>query len=162
MSTNSANMFSVTDDGRLTETPKCTRTSPCSKADCLFCNGPASNHHVRDLTEDLENSIPTSRSNKPTVPADHWISNLTDAFKDAIMDHDIEEMIHLNIHYLKMVNEAPDLTRYNHTELKKLSNTAKQTVAAYKQVQAPIQPPPPLQAFLQYENQQTGNSYLVR
>ena len=151
MSTNSAPLFSVEDDGTLTETPtpsqqKCTRGSPCSKADCLFCNGPVSNHHVRNLTEDLENSIPTSRSNKPTAPADHWISDLTDAFKDAIMDHDIKEMVHLNIHYLKMVNKAPDLTRYNRTELKKLSNTAEQTVAAYNQIQTPIQtptPPPP-------------------
>ena len=54
-------------------------------------------------------------------------------FKDAIMDHDIKEMKHLNIFYLKMVNKAPDLILYNRTELKKLSNTAKQTVAAYNQ-----------------------------
>ena len=148
MSTNSAPLFSVEDDGTLTETPtpsqqKCTRGSPCSKADCLFCNGPVSNHHVRNLTEDLENSIPTSRSNKPTAPADHWITNLTDDFIDAIMDQDIAEMVNLNKRYSKMVDEAPDYTQYNRTELKKLSNTATQTIAAYNQIQAPIQTPPP-------------------
>ena len=60
------------------------------------------------------------------------------------MDHDINEMVLLNIHYLKMAKEAPDLTRYNRTELKKLHNTAKQTVADHNQIQAPIQTPPPL------------------
>ena len=148
MSTNSATLFSVEDNGSLSETPipsqqKCKRGSPCFKSDCLVCNGPVSNHHVRSLTGDLEDSIPTSRSNKPTAPADHWFTDLTDAFKDAIMDHDIKEMGHLNIHYLKMVNKAPDLTRYNLTELKKLSNTAEQTTAAYNKIQTPVQTPPP-------------------
>ena len=145
MSTNSATLFSIEDDGSLSETPipsqqKCARGSPCSKFDCLVCNGPVSNHHVCNLTGDLEDSIPPSRSNKPTAPADHWINDLTDAFKDAIMDHDINEMVHLNIHYLKMVNKAPDLTRYNRTELKKLSNTAEQIIAAFNQIPAPVPP----------------------
>ena len=143
MSTNSDTMFSVTDDGRLTETPRCTRTSPCSKADCLFCNGPASNHHVRDLTEDLENSIPTSRSNRAIAPTDHWITYLTEDFRDAIMDHDIAEMVNLNKRYSKMVNEATDFNNYDRTELKKLSNTASQTVANHNQIQTPIPTPPP-------------------
>ena len=109
-------LFSVEENGSLSETPipsqqKCTRRSPCSKSDCLVCNKPVTNHHVRNLTGDLEDSNPHSRSNKPTAPTDHWISNLTDAFKDAIMDHDIDEMVLLNIHYLKMANKAPDLTR---------------------------------------------------
>ena len=104
MSTNSATRFSVADDGSLTETPipsqpKCTRTSSCSKADCPFCNGPASNHHVHNLTEDLENSIPTSRSNRTIAPADHWITYLTEDFKDAIMEHDIAKMVNLNKRY---------------------------------------------------------------
>ena len=151
----------------LSETPipsqqKCTRGSPCSKSDCLVCKGPVSNHHVRNLTGDLENSIPPSRSNKPTAPADHWITNLINAFKDAIMDHDIKEMVHLNIHYLEMVNEAPDFTRYSSTELKKLSITAEQTIAAYNQIQTLVQPPTPLLALMQYENQQARHSCLVR
>ena len=105
--------------------------------------GPVSNHHVRNLTEDLENSVPTSRSNKSTTPAGHWITNLINDSKIAIMDHDIKEMGHLNIHYLKMVNKAPDLTRYHLTELKKLSNTAEQTTAAYNKIQTPVQTPLP-------------------
>ena len=121
MSTNSATLFSVEDDGSLSETPipsqqKCTRGSPCSKSDCLVCNGPVSNHHVRNLTGDLEDSSPHSKSNKPTAPAAHWINNLTDAFKDAFMNHDVDELMLLNAHYLKIANEAPDLTLYNRTE----------------------------------------------
>ena len=100
-----------------------------------------------------------SRSKKPTAPADHWISNLIDNFKVAIMDQDIEEMKNLNIFYLKMANVAPDFTRYNRTELKKLSNTAQQTIAAYNQIQVQIKSN---QTFMQYENQQIGHSYLVR
>ena len=120
MSTNSTTTFSVADDGSLTETPipsqpKRTRTSPCSKANCPFCNGPASNHHVCNLTEDLENSIQTSRSNKPTAPADHWITNLTKDFKDAIMDHDIAKMEFLKKRYSKRADEAPDFNQYDRT-----------------------------------------------
>ena len=129
MSTNSDTMFSVTDDGRLTETPRCTRTSPCSKSDYLFCNRPVSNHHVHNPTEDLGNSAPISRSNKPTAPTDHWISRLTDAFKDAIMDHDIRKMVTLDHYYLIMTIKDPDsIHRYNRTELEKLSNTADRTI----------------------------------
>ena len=57
------------------------------------------------------------------------------------MDHDIDEMNHLNINYLKMVNKDSDLTRYNRTELKKLSATAIQITAAYNQTPNPVQPP---------------------
>ena len=136
MSTNSATLFSVEDDGSLLETPipsqqKCTRGSPCSKSDCLVCNGPVSNHHVCNLTGDLEDSSPHSKSNKPTTPAAHWINNLTDAFKEPFIDHDVDELMLLNTHYFKMANE-------------KLFSTAKQTVADYNQIQAPIQTPPPL------------------
>ena len=57
------------------------------------------------------------------------------------MDHDIAERVNLNNRYLKMVAEAPDFNRYNRTEIKKLYNTATQTIAAYNQIQAPIQTP---------------------
>ena len=132
MSRNSATLFSVEDDGSLSKTP-----IP-SQQKCLVCNGPVSNHHVRNLTRDLEDSIPLSRSNKSTAPAAPWINNLTDTFKDAIMDHDVNEMMLLNTHYLKMADEAPDLTLYT------LVNTAKQTIAPYNQIQTPVQTPPPL------------------
>ena len=73
------------------------------------------------------------------------------------MDLDIREMEILDIYYLKMAKEAADLTLYNCTELKKLSNTAKQTVADHNQIQAPIQT---LQTFMQHENEQIGLPHL--
>ena len=148
MSTNSATQFSVEDDESLSETPipsqqKSTRGSPCSKSHCLVCNGPVTNNCVHNLTVDLEESNLHSRSNKPTAPTDHWITDLSDAFKDTILDHDIEEMKHLNIYYLKLINESSDLHQYNLTELKKLSATAIQIIAAYNQTTNPVTPPPP-------------------
>ena len=75
------------------------------------------------------------------------------------MDHDVDKMMLLNTHYLKIANKAPDLTLYNCTALKKLVNTAKQTITAYNQMQTPVKtPPPPLQALMQNENQQIRHS----
>ena len=128
MSTDSTTLFSMEDDGRVSETPipsqkKCTRGSLCSQSDCLVCNRPISNHHIHNLTGDLEDSNLNSRSNKPNAPADHWISNLIDDFKEAIMDQDIEEMKKLDIYYWKM-SKAPDFVLYNRTKLKQISKTA--------------------------------------
>ena len=148
MSTNSTTLFSVEDDGSLLETPissqqKCTRGSPCSKSDCLVCNGPVTNNHVRNLTEDLEDFNLHSRPKKHTAPADHWISNLTDAFKVAIMDHDITDMKRLGLLYKKAHQDSTDHFRFNHAELNKTSITASQIIAAYNQTPDPVQTPPP-------------------
>ena len=92
MSTNSDTMFSVTDDGRLTETPRCTRTSPCSEADCLFCNGPASNHHVRDLSNYLETTPNPKKPSKPTAPPDHFITTFTEEFQQTLLTNNPEDI----------------------------------------------------------------------
>ena len=92
MSTDSANQFSMEDDGSVTETPpqsmqKCTRDSPCSKSDCPSCAGPVNNGHNRNLTDNLE-VTPV----KLTIPPNHWIIKTTKAFKEAIQDQDTAEL----------------------------------------------------------------------
>ena len=92
MSTDSANQFSMEDDGSVTETPphsmqKCTRGSPCSRSDCPSCTGPANNGHVRNLTNDLE-VTPV----KFTIPPNHWIIDIIKSIKEAIQDQDIAEL----------------------------------------------------------------------
>ena len=138
MSTNSAAQFSVEDDGSLSETPtqskqKCTRGLPCSKTVCLVCSGPATNNHIRNLTHDLVGSNQLSRTNTPTKPTastDHWITNLSDAFKEAILDHDIDKIKHLNSLHVKIANKSTNHFQYNCTELKKLFATSIQITAA--------------------------------
>ena len=117
MSTNSDTMFSVTDDGRLTETPRCTRTSPCSKADCPFCNRPVYKYCVRNLFDDLEESNLCSRSNKPTAPTDHWINWQTNAFKDAILDPDMEYLEYLTDHYQLVTTTYQDFFDFDQRHL---------------------------------------------
>ena len=92
MSTDSANQFSVEDDGCVTETPpqftqKCLRGSPCSQSDCPKCTGPANNGHIRDLTDNLEVTLL-----KPTIPPNHWIIGIINSFKEAIQDQDTAEL----------------------------------------------------------------------
>ena len=161
MSTNSDTMFSVTDDGRLTETPRCTRTSPCSEADCLVCNGPASDHHVRNLNNDLETTPTPKKSSKPLAPPNHILSLLTEEFKQVLIDEQEEDIKALLTQYDLFGITSPDFLKFDRTELMKLVQTARELHKGRVAPQ-PNPNPPPFQTCLQYEDKQTGNSYLVR
>ena len=163
MSTNSDTMFSVTDDGRLTETPRCTRMSPCSEADCLVCNGPASDHHVRNLNSDLETTPIPKKSPKPLAPPNHILSTLTEEFKQALIDEQAEDVDILLTQYDLFGKTCPDVLTFDRTELVKLVRTARELHKGRVAPQPnPHHPPPPFQTCLQYEDKQTGNSNLVR
>ena len=120
MSTNSANQFSVADDGSVMESPpqstqKCTRGSPCSRPDCISCTEPTNNGHVRNLIEDLE-VTPV----KVTIPLNHWIIYLIEPFKEAIQDQDITELKMLTERYERNINALSiDELYYDFTEIKK-------------------------------------------
>ena len=137
MSTNSDTMFSVTDDGRLTETPRCTRTSPCSEADCLVCNGPASDHHVRNLNSDLETTPIPKKSSKPLAPPNHIFSTLTEEFKQALIDEQAEYVDALLTQYDLFGKTCPDFFKYDRTELNKLIHDARQLLANISKPTAP-------------------------
>ena len=130
MSTNSDTTFSMADDGSLTETPipsqpKCTRMSPCSKADCPFCNGPASNHHVRDLTKDLETTPTPKKLSKPPAPPNHIFSTLTEEFKQALLDEEAEDVEALLTQYDLFGKTCPDFLKFDRTMLMKLVLTGR-------------------------------------
>ena len=137
MSTNSDTMFSVTDDGRLTETPRCTRTSPCSEADCLVCNGPASDHHVRNLNNDLETTPTPKKPSKPLAPPNHILSLLTEEFKQVLIDEQEEDIKALLTQYYLFEKTCPDFFKYDRTEINKLIHDARQLLANLSKPTAP-------------------------
>ena len=120
MSTNSDTMFSVTDDGRLTETPRCTRTSPCYEADCQGCNEPASDHHVRNLNNDLETTPTPKKPSKPLAPPNHILSLLTEEFKQVLIDEQEEDIKALLTQFDLFGITSPDFLKFDRTELMKL------------------------------------------
>ena len=137
MSTNTANQFSMEDDGSVTETPpqsmqKCTRGSPCSRPDCISCTGPVNNGHVCNLADNLE-VTPV----KPTTPPDHWIIILTKSFKEAIQNQYPDELEMLIDHYKQSIKalsinelnyDRTEIKKLNHNALKLLVNLSKPTV----------------------------------
>ena len=144
MSTNSINQFSVADDGRVTDSPpqstkKCTRTTPCSQSDCNSCAEPAINSHIRDLSNDMEGA-----RIKPTIPPNHWIIDITNAFKEAIQDQDpIELKMVRDLYQRHMDAVTAEDTRYDRKEIKQLNHNATKLLASIPTI--PIQmPPPPL------------------
>ena len=145
MSTDSANQFSLEDDGSITETPpqsiqKCTRGSPCSRPDCLSCTGPTNNGHVRDFTEDLEVTLV-----KHTSPPNHWIIRMIKVFEEAIQDQDPNELKMAQALYQKQLDAVTfDELDYDRTEVKQLNRDAKKLLTTL--LDTPIQipnPPPP-------------------
>ena len=146
MSTNSTNQFSVEDDGSVTESPpqstkKCTRNNPCLKSDCNSCAEPEINSHIRDLSNDMEGA-----RIKPTIPPNHWIIDITNAFKEAIQDQDPIELKMVRDLYQRHMNAvtAEDTrydTRYDRTEIKQINRNPNELLATFSTT--PIQPAPP-------------------
>ena len=124
MSTNSTNQFSVEDDGSVTESPpqstkKCTRNNPCLKSDCNSCAEPEINTHVRNLSNDMEGA-----QIKPTIPPNHWIIDITNAFKEAIQDQDpIELKMVRDLYQRHMDAVTAEDTRYDRKEIKHSTTT---------------------------------------
>ena len=137
MSTNSNTMFSVTDDGRLTETPRCTRKSPCSKADCPFCNRPASYHHVHDLANDLGTTPTPKNSSKPTAPPDHFITTFTEEFQQTLLTNNPEDIQTVLMFYDLQLPTCTDFFKYDRTEINKLNHDARQLLANLSKPTAP-------------------------
>ena len=163
MSTNSDTVFSVTDDGRPTETPRCTRTSLCSREGCLVCEELTSDHHVRNLNNDLEVTPNPKPSSKPPAPPNHILYTLTEEFKQALIDEQEEDIKALLTQYDLFGITSPDFLTFDRTELVKLVRTARELHKGRVAPQPnPHHPPPPFQTCLQYEDKQTGNSNLVR
>ena len=145
MSTDSANQFSLEDNGSITETPpqsiqKCTRGSPCSRPDCLSCTGPTNNGHVRDLTEDLEVTLV-----KLTSPPNHWTIRMIKVFEEAIQDQDPNELKMAQALYQKQLDAVTfDELDYDRTEVKQLNRDAKKLLTTLLDTPIQIPNPPPL------------------
>ena len=107
--------------------------SPCSRSDCPSCTGPATNSHVRDLTYDLE-VTPV----KLTTPPNHWIINITKAFKEAIQNQDTDELEIVKDLYQRHLDAVTieDLV-YDRTEIKQLNSDAMKFLANFSKPTAP-------------------------
>ena len=120
MSTDSTTLFSIEDDGRVSETPipsqqKCTRGSLCSQSDCLVCNGPIPNHHVRDLTKDLETTPTPNKYSKPPAPPEHFISTFTEEFQQVLLADNMEDIkIVLQVYDLQ-ITTCTDILKFDRT-----------------------------------------------
>ena len=136
---------------------KCTRTTPCSQPDCNSCSEPANNSHIRDLSNNLEDS-----QIKPTIPPNHWIIKLTKALKETIQDQDPVELKMLINRYERNIDALlDDELDYDHTEIKQLHRDAMKLLASIPTI--PIQtPPPPFQTIKQHQDGQNDSTQLVR
>ena len=78
---------------------RCTRTTGCQKTECLSCHPPGTGtNHVRNLSQEL-GTTPTPKKTKPTAPAYHIISILTEEFEQAFLDNEAEDIKDLLHHY---------------------------------------------------------------
>ena len=89
-----------------------------------------------------------SPGQQPTGPSNHWITDLTEAFKETILDHDINKMKHFNQLYSKVTGESPDFFKYDHTELIELVEIATKRTATNNQIPTPNLPNQPGEHFL--------------
>ena len=97
------------------ETPRtCTGQTPCTKPTCYTCSSPSDGNHVRNLTTALNMTTSIASVNPcPAPPTNHWISELTRSFQDAILIDDVRDLNHLNsINDRHMINE-PDSLKFD-------------------------------------------------
>ena len=105
---------------------RCTRTTGCQKTECLVCHPPGTGtNHVRNLSQEL-GTTPTPKKTKPTAPADHIFSILTEEFKQALLDEQAEEVKALLTQYDLFRKTCPDFLKFDRTELMKLVLTARE------------------------------------
>ena len=96
MSPNSASLFSVEDDGSLSETPtssqqKYTRGLPCSKSDCLVCNGPVSN--LSQIREKLLTHHTSPEPHQP--PPRQLVLELHSVFLHVLRENNLAELFYM-------------------------------------------------------------------
>ena len=144
MSTNSDTVFSVTDDGRPTETPRCTRTSLCSREGCLVCEELTSDHHVRNLNNDLEATPPPKTFSKTSAPPDHFISTFTEEFRQALLADNMEDIQAVLMFYDLQLPTCLDFFKYDRTELMKTIQTTRELHKGRAAPQPNPNPPPSL------------------
>ena len=104
----------------------CTRLTACEKANCPSCRAPITgNHHVRDLSQELETTPPPKRLIKPPAPPDHFISTYTDEFKQALLANNTEDIHTVLMFYDLQITTCPDFLNFDRTELMNLVLTAR-------------------------------------
>ena len=108
----------------------CTRNSLCKAAGCQICATPGSEtHHVRDLTDSLENTSSPKVSNKPSAPPGHIIPDLVDEFQEAISSNDLD-ILEATLNLFNLATKTcTDFIKYDCSELYKLMKTAKKMTA---------------------------------
>ena len=97
------------------ETPRtCTRQTPCTKPTCNTCMSPSDGNHVRNLTNPLNTTTSTASVNtRPAPPTNHWISELTRSFQDAILINNVRDLNHLNAIYDRYMVSEPDTLKFD-------------------------------------------------
>ena len=122
---------------------RCTRTTGCQKTECLVCHPPGTGtNHVRNLSQEL-GTTPTPKKTKPTAPADHIFSILTEEFEQAFMDNDTVEIEGILTQYDLFGKTCPDYLKYDRSALNKLVLTARELHKGRDNSQPATTPTPP-------------------
>ena len=116
---------------------KCTRNSLCKATGFQIYATPRSEtRHVRDLSEDLEDTSNPKVSTKPSAPTDHNFYILKEQLQQAIQDKEMDELEELLEQYWLFGRTCPDVLKCAHAELQDLLKTTQKLTAST------TQPPP--------------------
>ena len=65
---------------------------------------------------------------RPAPPTNHWISELTRSFQDAILINDVRDLNHLNAIYDHYMVIEPDALKFDQSQLLTTIKTAQQVI----------------------------------
>ena len=142
-----------------TETPQqethqtCTRKTPCTKPICYTCSSPSNGNHVQNLTTALNMITSTAIVNShPAPPTNHWISELTRSFQDAILIYHVRDLKHLNAFYDRCMVSDPDILKFDRSQLLTTLKHAQKIIdSSIPPSSTPTQvpnPPPPINHWI--------------
>ena len=112
-------------EGQILDTPEnpmheilktCTRQSLCGLSTCPGCTLNPALNHIQNLNIELnEPASPIKRAKKPSTPNVHWITDLTQAFCDALQVNNVDKLqLFINLYAQKMLS-GPHSFKFEHS-----------------------------------------------
>ena len=121
------------------------RHTGCKRAECFTWN-----HHVRDLSQELETTPPPKKNTRPPAPPDNTISFLSLEFQQAFLDNNLDEIQILFNQFGIYHKTSLDLLEYDCTKLTKDVKTARKLIKPMSK----LPPAPTTQPLLHRSNPQ--------
>ena len=128
----------------------CTRNNPCNLQGCMICRTPT--NHVRNLEDVLgtTENAPTSPSSNAhlQLPIHNTIRILTNAFSQAIQQHNITHLSSLVNQYKHQLDTELELFEHDLSVLDAYNSTAKDLINSHTALSTPLPSSPPLSNVL--------------